>query len=209
MGVKLEPMNDRMCIVTRASGSAEGLIRFVAGPDGTVVPDLKHRLPGRGCWITPERTILEQAVKKRLFAKALKAEVKAAPDLPDLLDRLFAADLLGMMALARKAGQFVSGATKVDKAVRSGEALGVFHVTDAAEDGVRKIGQARHFAVEVGLDPIPAFRLVSADEMATHLGEGALIHAAALAGQAGEGVVKRAKLLHRYRHGQETPSDGA
>jgi uncharacterized protein len=202
-------MSERMCIVTRASGPTEGLIRFVAAPDGTVVPDLKERLPGRGCWITPERDIVALALKRRLFAKALKAEVTVDPDMPEMLDRLLRDQLLGMMAMARKAGQFVSGATKVDKAVRSGEALAVFHATDAAEDGVRKIGQARHFAIEVGLDPIEAFHLLSADEMAFHLGEGALIHAAALAGQAGEGVVKRAKLLHRYRHGLAKPSDGA
>ena len=44
-----EPMSDRMCIVTRETLAAEMLIRFVAGPDGTVVPDLKRSLPGRGC----------------------------------------------------------------------------------------------------------------------------------------------------------------
>ena len=38
----------RTCIVSRASLPEERLIRFVAGPDGTVVPDLKRRLPGRG-----------------------------------------------------------------------------------------------------------------------------------------------------------------
>jgi len=44
-------VNDRTCIVTREAGSPETLIRFVAGPDGQVVPDLKRRLPGRGCWV--------------------------------------------------------------------------------------------------------------------------------------------------------------
>ncbi|MDR6188094.1 putative RNA-binding protein YlxR (DUF448 family) [Agrobacterium pusense] len=44
-------VNGRMCIVTRQSGSPDELIRFVAGPDGDVVPDLKRQLPGRGCWV--------------------------------------------------------------------------------------------------------------------------------------------------------------
>ncbi len=43
-----QDMNDRTCIVTRESGYADDMIRFVAGPDGAVVPDLKHELPGRG-----------------------------------------------------------------------------------------------------------------------------------------------------------------
>ncbi|MGQ3038966.1 MAG: DUF448 domain-containing protein, partial [Neoaquamicrobium sediminum] len=64
--------SERTCIVTRQGGSPDGLIRFVAGPDMDVVPDLKRNLPGRGCWVTAERTILDKAVAKNLFARALK-----------------------------------------------------------------------------------------------------------------------------------------
>ncbi len=42
----------RSCAVTRARRRKDELIRFVLGPDGTVVPDLKERLPGRGLWLT-------------------------------------------------------------------------------------------------------------------------------------------------------------
>ncbi|WP_099866102.1 RNA-binding protein [Pararhizobium haloflavum] len=193
-------MNDRMCIVTRRAGEADDLIRFVAGPNGDVVPDLKRQLPGRGCWVSVDHTAVEKAVAKNMFAKALKSAVKPSSDLPQMVDRLLMDQVLGMMAMARKAGQFVTGSTKVDIAVRTGEALAVFHASDAAADGVRKIDQARK-AMALGADiHIPAFHLFNADEMATHLGDGALIHAAALAGQAGEGVVKRATMLQRYRH---------
>lgn len=130
-------VNGRMCIVTRQSGSPDELIRFVAGPDGNVVPDLKRQLPGRGCWVTPERALIEKAIAKKLFARALKRDVKAGPELLALLDRLMAQQLAGMMNMARKAGQFISGATKVDAAVRSGNAIAVFHATDAAADGVK------------------------------------------------------------------------
>lgn len=57
-------VNDRTCIVTREAGSPETLIRFVAGPNGQVVPDLKRQLPGRGCWIKAERSLVERAVQK-------------------------------------------------------------------------------------------------------------------------------------------------
>ena len=194
-----DDMNGRTCIVTRASGSADDLIRFVVGPDERLVPDLKRKLPGRGCWVTAERAVVEKAVKRKLFARALKAEVTVPPDLADAIDRLLLGDLLGMMGLARKAGQFVGGATKVDNAVRGGSAIAVFHASDAAADGIRKIDQARRAAADV--EPIPSFRLVDAEQMHAALGEGALIHCAALAGQAGEGVVKRATRLDRYRHG--------
>ena len=197
-----DDMNDRMCIVTRESGSADELIRFVAGPDGTVVPDLKRRLPGRGCWVTADRGVLETAIKKNHFARALKSGVKADAGLADQVDVLLAADLAGMMNLARKAGQFVSGAMKVDNAVRSGEALAVFHARDAAADGIRKVDQARkafHLTMETEAE-IPSFQPFEPAEMDKLMGENAFKHACALAGQAGEGVVKRANVLERYRH---------
>ena len=85
----------------------------------------------------------------------------------------------------------------------SGEALAVFHSTDAAADGVRKIDQARkawHLGMETDAE-IPAFHLLSGAEMDELMGQNAFIHACALAGQAGEGVVKRANVLEQYRTG--------
>lgn len=196
-------VNGRMCILTRDSGSPETLIRFVAAPDGTIVPDLKRQLPGRGCWVTARRDLVDRAVAKKLFARALKRDVKADAALGQTVDRLLAQQLAGMINLARKAGQFVSGSAKVEAAVRSGEALAVFHSTDAAADGVRKIDQARkawHLGMETDAE-IPAFHLLSGAEMDELMGQNAFIHACALAGQAGEGVVKRANVLEQYRTG--------
>ncbi|MBD9374258.1 RNA-binding protein [Rhizobium sp. ARZ01] len=190
-----------MCIVTRESGDVDMLIRFVAGPDGTVVADLKRQLPGRGCWVKAERALVDKAVAKKAFARALKAEVRASADLGAEIDRLLVTQLAGMMNMARKAGQFITGGMNVDKAVRSGAALAVFHATDAAADGVRKIDQARRaymFAAEEE-NEIPSYRFFSEAEMEGLLGQNAFIHACALAGQAGEGVVKRAIMLERYR----------
>lgn len=205
-------VNDRTCIVTRETAPPETLIRFVASPDGRVVPDLKRQLPGRGCWIKAERTLVDRAVSKKLFARALKTEAKADADLGALIDRLLAADLVGMMNLARKAGQFISGATKVDAAVRSGAAIAVFHAADAAPDGVRKIDQARK-AWKLGSDAeedIPSFSLFTGAELDEGMGQNAFIHACALAGQAGEGVVKRATMLEKYRDvGQSGANGGA
>lgn len=205
-----EAGNGRTCIVTRESGSPEELIRFVAAPDGTVVADLKRQLPGRGCFVSLDRMLVEKAVEKKLFARALKADVRAPEDLAERVDRLFAARLTGMMNMARKAGQFVTGASKVDAAVRSGAAIATFHAKDAAQDGVRKIDQARkawHLGMNTDVE-IPSFRLFTEAEMEELMGQNAFIHAAALAGQAGEGVVKRANLLERYRSGGQSRATG-
>jgi predicted RNA-binding protein YlxR (DUF448 family) len=203
-------VNDRTCIVTREATNPEDLIRFVRGPDGSVVPDLKRQLPGRGCWIRAERHLVDRAVKKQLFARALKSDAKASADLGALVERLLVADLAGMINLARKAAQFISGAAKVDAAVRSGAAIAVFHASDAAADSVRKIDQARK-AWKFGTDAeqeIPAFLLLTGAELDEVIGENAFIHACALAGQAGEGVVKRANLLEQYRKGGLSQTKG-
>ncbi len=196
-------MNDRTCIVSRKSGPAEDMIRFVADPQGVIVADLKGRLPGRGCWVTARRSLVQQAADRNLFARALKAKVSVPADLADGIDALLVDALTGMMGLARKAGQLVTGATKVDAAVRSGRVNAVMHASDAAPDGVAKIDRACRAAEAAGGGPVAAFHLLSADEMAVLSADGRVIHLAVLAGQAGEGVVKRAKMLDRFRDGGE------
>ena len=74
---------ERTCIVTRAALPAAELIRFVLGPDDRVFADLKHKLPGRGVWVTARRDLVQEAVKRRLFARAFKAEVKVGATLAD------------------------------------------------------------------------------------------------------------------------------
>lgn len=194
-----QDMNDRTCIVTRESGSADDLIRFVAGPDGSVVPDLKRNLPGRGCWVKAERRLVDEAVKRKLFARALKDDVKPQADLGALVDQLLTKSALGSLALARKSGAVVSGSTKVDQAIRSGVAALVLHAQEAASDGVRKLDQARRVVVRMDGPEIPAFTLFKGEEMDLAFGGGNVIHAAVLDGKAAAGVVQRLLLLHRYR----------
>lgn len=201
-------MNGRMCIVTREKSErdSEDFLRFVAAPDGTVIVDLKRDLPGRGCWVKAERALVDKAVAKKLFGRAFKRDVTVSPTLGADVDKLLSAQLAGMMNLSRKAGQFITGSSKVDNAVRSGQAIAVFHASDAAADGVRKIDQARkawHLGMETEAE-IPSFRLFTTAEMEVLMGQNAFIHAAALAGQAAEGVVKRANILDWYRNGKNS-----
>ncbi len=78
-------VNGRMCIVTRQSGETDGLIRFVADPTGRIVADLKKQLPGRGCWVTAERAVLEKAIAKKAFcAGAEKGRNRADRSLPTM-----------------------------------------------------------------------------------------------------------------------------
>ena len=55
----------RTCIATRETRGVEGMIRFVAAPDGMVTPDLKRKLPGRGVWVTATQEAVTEAVRKK------------------------------------------------------------------------------------------------------------------------------------------------
>ena len=195
----MREMNDRTCIVTRESGPAEGLIRFVSAPDGTVVPDLKRSLPGRGCWVTATRARIDEAVKKQIFKRALKDDVTASPELGALVDQLLVKRALGSLSLSRKAGQLTTGSAKVDAAIRSGEATIVLHSTEAAADGIRKLTQARKAVASGGGPVIPSQTLFTTAQMDLALGGVNVIHAAALAGSAGENLKKHIAALTQFR----------
>ncbi|MEO3997528.1 RNA-binding protein [Mesorhizobium sp. CAU 1732] len=198
-------MNERTCIVTRQAGEPEGLLRFVAGPDMSVVPDLKRQLPGRGCWVTADRLHVDEAARKNLFSRAFKTKVTLPADLGAMVDGLLVRSALGSLGLARKAGQVALGAAKVEGAVRSGKAVLVLHAAEASPDGVRKIEQARRAVVYQEGPSIPAYNLFSEAEMGLALGGANVIHAAVLAGDTGKAVLKRMVALDRYRGG--SPED--
>ena len=72
----------RTCIVSRDELPPSDLIRFVAGPDGVIVPDLARKLPGRGVWVRCSPVDVATAVTRKAFAKSLKRTVTASADLP-------------------------------------------------------------------------------------------------------------------------------
>ena len=193
-------VNDRSCIVSRERLEPEHLIRFVLGPDGSVVPDLKRKLPGRGAHVALSREAVDAAAKRKLFARAFKTKTSGPDDLGALVDDLLVKSALGGLGIARKAGQLVTGATKVDGAIRTGRALLVVQARDAAPDGVRKMDAARRAAAYASYEPMtPVDRQLTADELGLAFGGGNVIHAAILAGKAGAAAAKRLAALATYR----------
>ena len=83
------------------------------------------------------------------------------------------------------------------------QVLAVFHATEAAADGVRKMDQARHARLVAAGTQTASFHLLSGEKLAIVTAGSNVIHLAVLAGQAGEGVVKRARMLDRYRNRAE------
>ncbi|SHJ09817.1 hypothetical protein SAMN02745911_1668 [Aureimonas altamirensis DSM 21988] len=192
-------LNDRMCILSRATMHPDALVRLVAAPDGTVVPDLRRRLPGRGAHVEARRKVVEEVVRKGLLKRALRQDVKAGPELADTVDAALSRSALGSLGMARKAGQVVTGATKVEAAIRGGKAVALLHALDGAPDGIRKLDGAAKAATAGGLKPVPVFGSFSSDEMGLALGGDNVIHAAVLAGSAGTACLKRLRALANFR----------
>ncbi|HEY8307541.1 MAG TPA: YlxR family protein [Lapillicoccus sp.] len=85
----------RTCVGCRRRDSWSALLRVVAvreEPDNAMngvvvlVPDPRHRLPGRGAWLHPSTTCFEQAVRRKAFTRALR--LQAGPDVSRVADHL-------------------------------------------------------------------------------------------------------------------------
>jgi uncharacterized protein len=187
----------RACALTRARRPKEELLRFVLGPDGAIVPDLKEKLPGRGVWLTARHDVVAEAAKRNVFARALKAEVKVQAGLAEEVGKLLTGAALGAFALANKAGEVVFGNAKVEEALAKGKVLALVHAREAAEDGCRKLdGKAR--AASGGAE-IPALRVFGADELGLASGRTNVIHAALIQGGAARKFLAAAARVTRYR----------
>src|SRR5271155_1582333 len=108
---------ERLCAVTRTVRPVSDLIRFVVGPDGEAVPDLKRKLPGRGVWVTGTQEVLGDAIKRRLFARGFKRDVRLPADLLARTERLLERSALDALAIAGKAGLVAAGFARVEAAL--------------------------------------------------------------------------------------------
>jgi len=189
---------ERLCIATREVRPVGEMIRFVAGPDGAVVPDLKRRLPGRGVWVTARRRVVEEAVRRRVFGRGLKCEIKAPADLPEVLDSLLERSALDALSMAHKAGLVVLGFAKVEAAVARGPVIALLRARDAGADAGRKLAAALRRRADGRTDGkiVEAFTSAQLD---LALGRLNVVHAALLTGRASETFLGRWQILESFR----------
>jgi hypothetical protein len=195
---KSEP-SERTCIVTRQPKPVSELIRFVVAPDATLVPDLRHRLPGRGVWVTASAASVAEAERKHLFEKQFDGKVVVEAGLAGRVDALLLAAATGALSLARKAGSLVGGFAKVETALARDAVVALIHASEAAPDGIAKLSAAarRRF----GTEKLPVIRCFSTEQLDLAFGRTNVIHAALLAGPASDNVLARVGDLAGYRGG--------
>ena len=198
--------SERTCIVSGAKGAPETMLRFALAADGSVVPDIRCKLPGRGVWTRLSSEAVRRAADKRAFSRAFLAEAEASPTLAATVDTLLERDALQSLSMANKAGLVVAGAFKVDSAIENGEVAALVQASDGASDGAQKRARALRARFGDTCGTIPWIYLFSSSQLGLALGKANVIHAALKSGAATSAFIARADRLRRYRTSQTDPT---
>ncbi len=185
----------RRCIASGEMRPKAELIRFVAAPDGTVVPDLAERLPGRGLWLSPRRDVMAKACARNLFARAAKASLRVPDDLVDSVERMLTRRCLDLVGLAKRSGAAVCGYERVAASLATGRAAMLLAAVDAAEEGRRKLralARARGSGAAV-------VELFTAEELGRAMGHDARVHVAVAPGGVAARLAKEIARLESLR----------
>lgn len=201
-GPRTKSGTERMCAVTRQVAPIDDLIRFVLSPTGETVPDLKRKLPGRGLWVSLSHAAVAEAAKRNVFARSFKRDVQVSKTLADDVERMMVRGVSEALAMTAKAGQVVSGFSKVEGAIEGRQAVALIHATDGAPDGIRKLNAKLAAGMrENGTESanFPVISVLTTDELDLALGRANVVHAALLAGSAGKTFLARCQTLTRFR----------
>jgi uncharacterized protein len=198
--------SERTCIVTGTKDVPEAMLRFALSPDGSVVPDLRRKLPGRGVWTRLNFDTVSRAAAKQAFSRAFRAKVEAPASLAETVGALLEQDALQSLSIANKAGLVVAGAFKVDSAIQAGGVVALIQASDGAADGAAKRAQA--LRVKLGSEAAAVVRidLFESAQLDLALGRANVIHAALKHGAASSAFLARADRLRRYRGGEADPT---
>ena len=195
----------RMCAVTRQVRPIDELIRFVVSPSGEVMADLKRKLPGRGLWVSASHRAVAEAVRRSQFNKGFKRDVRVAPTLAAGTEASLVRSVIEALAMAAKAGQVVSGFSKVEGALEQRQTQNsikaLIHASDGAADGTRKLDALVRQNAGNGDESrkFPVVTALTSEQLDLALGRSNVIHAALLAGPASKTFLSRSHILVRYQ----------
>ncbi len=190
---------ERTCIVTGAKGAPDTMLRFALSADGSVVPDIRRKLPGRGVWTRLSSEAVRRAAVKGAFSRAFRAKAEAPAALAETVDALLERDALQSLSMANKAGLVVTGAFKVDSAIENGAVAALIQASDGSQDGAQKRARALLARFGEAAEAIARINLFSSSQLDLALGKANVIHAALKSGAASSAFLARAERLRRYR----------
>ena len=164
------------CALTGKLLTREKTIRFVIGPDNTVIADLSEELPGEGIRLLGYRGTLEASIRdgsfKELFDKKwLDGDPVISASFLDKIESQLMDKVLGLIGLARRAGSVLNGFAKVEGSLKSGKCKLLLTASDGAEDGRMKMTRLAEAVECQQVTILPSARLSMA------LGQTNVIHA--------------------------------
>jgi uncharacterized protein len=177
----------------------DAMLRFALGPDGSVVPDVHRKLPGRGVWTRLSFGTVRRAASKQAFSRAFRAKAHAPASLAEAVDALLERDALQSLSIANKAGLVVAGAFKVDAAIEIGRVAALIQASDGAPDGAAKRMSALRARLGPAAVEIVRVNLFTSRQLDLALGKANVIHAALKQGAASSAFLARVDRLRRYR----------
>jgi predicted RNA-binding protein YlxR (DUF448 family)/ribosomal protein L30E len=191
-----DDMRERRDIVSGTVMPENRLMRFVADPDGQVVPDAAAKLPGRGLWVEASKDAVNKAVEKKLFSRAAKAQVTATDDLAARAEKALLNRMVGDLGIARRSGSLLLGFDNVLRGLQSAKPPKLLiEALDGSADGKRKLYAAAH---RLELNCVVIESLTSA-ELGLALGRENVIHAAVQPGGLAERLTFDAERLAGFR----------
>lgn len=181
---------ERKCIANGEVQPKNGLIRFVVGPDDRIVADILEKLPGRGIWVSADKSALSDAIKKGAFSRAAKAKVSVPEGLVNEVETQLARRVVDLISLARKSGDAVAGYEKVKDWLAKDYAEVLIQSSDGSERGKSKLSTP-YGGSFIGW--------LTTDELGLAFGRETVIHAALLSGGLTPRIVEEAKRLKGVR----------
>jgi ribosomal protein L7Ae-like RNA K-turn-binding protein len=137
-------------------------------------------------------------VEKNLFQRAAKRAVTVDPELPARVERLLVGQCQGLLGLARRAGQLVTGFEQVRGFLASGRAAALVTARDAAPGGRAKL--------KALAGALPTVALLDVSELSLALGRQNVVHAALGPGGLAERFLAESARLAGFRDGSGPPS---
>ncbi len=202
---------ERRCILTQTHDERASLIRLALGPEGQVAADLGEKLPGRGAWITADRTLLEAAMGpkgklKGALARAFKTSALGiADDLPEQIAAGLERRALDRLGLENRAGHLIWGHERIGEALLKGRVRLLLHALDAAADGTSKLEARRRGASP---DTVSIVLPVPRAQLSLALGRENVVHAAIADAGSAARVIAALDRWQAYVGGSLRPAAG-